>query len=109
MRTCKQCRNRFRPKGVGRPPSYCSPSCRQRAYEARRRRANAPGAALRADITEAMRLRESVAVEVIHALRRFGFTPADMSAEQFAALEEQLRLEQQFQAPARRRPGRGQL
>jgi len=56
-----------------------------------------------------MRLRESVAVEVIHALRRFGFTPADMSAEQFAALEEQLRLEQQFQAPARRRPGRGQL
>ncbi len=105
LRTCKSCRNRFRPKGVGRPPSFCSPSCRQRAYEARRRRANAPGAALRADITEAMRLQRSVDVAVIDALRRFGLTPPGMTDEKFAALEQELQLEQQFQAPSKRRPG----
>ncbi len=104
-RTCKWCRNRFRPKGVGRPPSSCSPACRQRAYEARRRRANAPYAALRADITETMRLQRSVDLAVIDTLRRFGFTPAEMTDEQFAALEQELRLEAQFQAPSKRRPG----
>lgn len=35
-RTCAHCKARFRPTGKGRPPRYCSASCRQRAYEQRR-------------------------------------------------------------------------
>ena len=35
-RRCAWCRNDFRPSGRGRPPRFCSNSCRQRAYEKRR-------------------------------------------------------------------------
>lgn len=34
-RRCAWCRNDFRPSGRGRPPRFCSQSCRQRAYEGR--------------------------------------------------------------------------
>jgi hypothetical protein len=33
---CLQCHKRFTAPQRGRPPRYCSPSCRQRAYEKRR-------------------------------------------------------------------------
>lgn len=37
MHRCAWCGGRFaRPKGPGRPPRYCRPSHRQRAYESRR-------------------------------------------------------------------------
>jgi hypothetical protein len=34
---CERCGRQFRPKTGGRPASFCGHSCRQRAYEARRR------------------------------------------------------------------------
>ena len=53
---CRWCREFFKPAGRGRPPIYCSPSCRQRAYEARKR-ADPSGyaAALRADLRTLVR------------------------------------------------------
>ena len=35
-RRCQWCRNWFKPKSGGRPPVFCNPSCRQRAYEKRK-------------------------------------------------------------------------
>jgi hypothetical protein len=35
-RICTWCRKRFKPKTIGRPALFCSPNCRQRAYEKRR-------------------------------------------------------------------------
>lgn len=35
-RKCEHCRNWFTPEARGRPPRFCSASCRQRAYEQRR-------------------------------------------------------------------------
>lgn len=32
---CEWCRQHFNPKTRGRPPRFCSDSCRQRAYEKR--------------------------------------------------------------------------
>lgn len=34
---CQHCAAEIRPAGQGRPPSYCSPVCRQQAYRARHR------------------------------------------------------------------------
>ncbi|MEW2387071.1 MerR family transcriptional regulator [Streptomyces venezuelae] len=34
---CPSCRGPVAPPSRGRPPTYCSPACRQRAYRARRR------------------------------------------------------------------------
>jgi hypothetical protein len=34
---CQHCGAVIRPAGQGRPPSYCSPTCRQHAYQTRRR------------------------------------------------------------------------
>lgn len=34
---CRHCAAEIRPSGQGRPPSYCSPGCRQRAYRNRLR------------------------------------------------------------------------
>ncbi|MFN0028707.1 MAG: hypothetical protein ACKV2O_16225 [Acidimicrobiales bacterium] len=36
---CERCGREFEPKALGRRPLYCSRTCRQRAYEARRRAA----------------------------------------------------------------------
>jgi len=33
---CRWCRQFFKPKAGGRPPLFCSASCRQRAYEKRK-------------------------------------------------------------------------
>lgn len=35
-RRCQWCRKLFRPKSGGRPPVFCSASCRSRAYEKRK-------------------------------------------------------------------------
>ena len=47
-RTCAWCREKFSPLGRGRPPRYCSDSCRQRAYEKRRAQRPSIGGALKA-------------------------------------------------------------
>ena len=103
-RKCEWCRTLFQPAPIGRPPMYCSRSCKQRAYEARRRRslATSLAAALRADFNDALDLRRSVTLEVLSVLRRLGIVPAEVSAEQLAAFEEELRLEQQYAMPPRR-------
>lgn len=36
---CERCGHEFQPKALGRRPLYCGRTCRQRAYEARRRAA----------------------------------------------------------------------
>src|SRR5437764_564922 len=44
---CKECRSKIHPAGRGRPARYCSPSCRQRAFE-KRKLLKAVGSSLRA-------------------------------------------------------------
>jgi hypothetical protein len=43
-RSCSWCGREFRPSGVGRIPTYCRRSCRQRAYEARQEAARTAAA-----------------------------------------------------------------
>jgi len=59
-RKCRWCKVLFQQSGRGRPPVYCSASCRQRAYEARKKADPAGwGAAFRADLrTPARRAQE---------------------------------------------------
>jgi hypothetical protein len=44
MQRCQQCRKPFIPKAGGRPAKFCSASCRQRAYEARKAPFTSPAA-----------------------------------------------------------------
>lgn len=73
-RKCVYCRKRFHPKTRGRPPMYCSPSCRQRVYEARRMAFDDPAHALRRDIA-IMGARDAIERVVIDVLRKSGFLP----------------------------------
>jgi hypothetical protein len=77
-RTCAWCKVRFRPTGRGRPPTYCSASHRQRAYEARRFREAAarqmPQMLFKRD-WEGIRTSVGIDKAVLNALRRFGIIP----------------------------------
>ena len=108
-RKCDWCREWFKPKPRGAPPRFCSQSCRQRAYEARRRKAASKplGSALRADIDQLFGSRRGVRVEVLRVLRELGVTPPGISDEDFAALVETEALEHQYQKPAKRPRRRG--
>jgi hypothetical protein len=37
FRTCAYCKDRFQPSSHGRPPKFCSASCRQQAHKKRQR------------------------------------------------------------------------
>ena len=47
-RSCTWCREKFLPSDRGRPPRFCSSSCRQRAYEKRRAQRPSIGGAFKA-------------------------------------------------------------
>ena len=47
---CQWCRDRYAVKPRGREPAYCSRSCRQRAYEARKAAEGVPRRLLKADL-----------------------------------------------------------
>jgi hypothetical protein len=103
-RKCRACGSRFAPVGRGRPPTYCSSRCRQRAYSSRlrrRRRRSAPQALLDADLHE-MRLRTIVPRLVAVALIDFGIV---LDAER-QALVDRLALEAAYEAPLARKPRR---
>lgn len=58
MRECPQCREAFQLAGTGRPPTYCSATCRKAAWEARRLKA-AVDAAVEAERQRANRGNET--------------------------------------------------
>ncbi len=71
---CGRCRKPFLPQSKGRRPNYCSQSCRQRAYEARRAQQKVPELLLGRDI-EDIRTKGGVERAVVDVLRKLGFLP----------------------------------
>ena len=72
---CRWCRKRFQPPSKGRRPRYCSHSCRQRAYEARRAQQKVPELLLGRDMGD-IRTKAGVERAVVDVLRKLGFLPA---------------------------------
>jgi hypothetical protein len=63
---CFHCKGKFSVEGRGRLPRFCSHSCRQRAYDQRKRRGSGSVAALFADLRDNQlkaRLREFLLAE----------------------------------------------
>lgn len=73
-RKCRWCPKRFKPLSRGRRPLYCSQSCRQRAYEARRAQQNVPGLLLGRDMGD-IRTKAGVKRAVVEVLRELGLLP----------------------------------
>ena len=71
---CANCRRKFKTRARGRPPIYCSPSCRQRAYEERRAANQIPLRLLRSDIDQ-VRNRDAIKRAVVDVLRELGVIP----------------------------------
>ena len=71
---CERCRKLFLPPSKGRRPKYCSQSCRQRAYEARRAQQIVPEFLLGRDM-EDIRTKAGVERAVVDVLREHGFLP----------------------------------
>ena len=101
-RKCGWCREWFQPSERGRPPLYCSPSCRQRAYERRlAKRPRALVAAVRADIAET-EFRAEVRERAQRYLRVLGYDP-EIPADKLSELVKIERLERDY----RKKGGRG--
>src|SRR5262245_7929479 len=62
-RRCAYCGGSFKPGKRGRPPIFCSPACRQRAYERRHAGVGGPMAALARDI-DTVRVRDVIRQEI---------------------------------------------
>jgi hypothetical protein len=95
QRKCQWCREWFTPARRGRPARYCSPSCRQRAYERRRLEKadqDNASAALAQDLAEAKQL-------AARAVRR---RLAELEAEN-KDLRTQLELERSYNQPPAQR------
>ena len=73
-RRCAWCRGRMRQNKRGRPKVYCSASCRQRGYEARRAARQPPARLLDQDI-ETMKTKAGIERAVVDILRKFGVLP----------------------------------
>jgi len=71
---CAWCKSRFKPPLRGRRPKYCSHSCRQRAYEARRAEQNIPSLLLGRDMDN-IRSRDGIRRAVVDVLRELGMLP----------------------------------
>ena len=68
---CPVCKTRFKVNSRGRPPTFCSRSCRQRAYEHRKWSRPHPVELLARDIDTA-RVRDIIRQEVREALLAAG-------------------------------------
>jgi hypothetical protein len=68
---CPVCKKRFKVNSRGRPPTFCSRSCRQRAYEQRRWSRPQPVELLARDIDTA-RVRDVIRQEVREILLEAG-------------------------------------
>ena len=102
-RKCSECGARLAPARTGRPPRYCSAACRQRAYERRRAKRKDPKRALRADLTEALKLRRSVRREVLRVLDELRVLPPGMTEGDLKRMVEVADLDAQFELPHKRR------
>jgi hypothetical protein len=71
---CSVCKTRFKVNSRGRPPTFCSQSCRQRAYEQRRWSRPHPVELLARDLDTA-RVRNVIRQEVREALLAAGIIP----------------------------------
>ncbi len=71
---CARCKTRFKPPRRGRRPKYCSHSCRQRAYEARRAAQYIPSLLLTRDIDD-IRTRDGIRRAMIDLLCEYGILP----------------------------------
>jgi hypothetical protein len=71
---CAWCKSRFKPPLRGRRPKYCSHSCRQRAYEARRAEQNIPSLLLARDI-DGIQTKDGIRRAVVDVLRELGMLP----------------------------------
>jgi hypothetical protein len=103
-RKCGWCREWFKPQPKGRPPSYCSASCRQRAFEQRReqrRRTDPLRAALDSDLAETME-RTKLRKRVIRMIEVLGLDPEQISDDKLYELIEIERLEDQTALPPAR-------
>jgi len=72
---CPVCKTRFKVNSRGRPPTFCSQSCRQRAYEQRKWSRPHPVEQLARDIDTA-RVRNVIREEVREALLAAGIIPS---------------------------------
>lgn len=101
-RKCRWCREWFLPSERGRPPLYCSASCRQRAYERRlAKRPRGVVAAVTRDLAE-IEFRAEVRERVRRYLHVLGYDP-EIPAEKLSELVEIERLERDYE----RKGGRG--
>jgi hypothetical protein len=66
-RSCAQCTSWFSYSGVGRVPKFCSQSCRQRAYELRRARAEVAAGAAEPPVREVVQRTETVTRTVVRS------------------------------------------
>jgi len=71
---CAWCKTRFKPSTRGRRPKYCSHSCRQRAYEARRAAQYIPSLLLARDI-DGIQTKDGIRRAVVDVLRELGMLP----------------------------------
>ena len=75
---CERCKTKIKIKGRGRVPKFCSPTCRQLAYEKRKWQRPTPVELLAQDIATA-RVRDFIRAEVWTALQMFGVVPKNES------------------------------
>jgi Fe-S-cluster-containing dehydrogenase component len=75
-RKCQHCHERFKPAARGPLPKFCSPACRQRAFEARRLKELTSGyrASMRRDLFT-IRVQMIVREEVARILTGLGILP----------------------------------
>src|SRR6516165_7542434 len=68
---CERCKTKIKINGRGRVPKFCSPTCRQLAYQRRKWQRPAPVALLAEDLA-AIRVREFMRAEIWSMLKAAG-------------------------------------
>jgi hypothetical protein len=75
-RRCARCKSKIKIKGRGRVPSFCSPTCRQLAYEQRRWQRPTPVELLAKDIGN-IQVRDFIRAEIWSMLQEAGLVASD--------------------------------
>jgi hypothetical protein len=75
-RRCARCKSKIKIKGRGRVPKFCSPTCRQLAYEQWRWRRSTPVELLAKDIAT-IQVRDFIRAEIWGMLQEAGLVASD--------------------------------
>src|SRR6516165_6940910 len=73
---CQRCKTKIKIKGRGRVPKFCSPTCRQLAYEQRRWQRPTPVELLAKDIAT-IQVRDFIRAEIWGMLQEAGLVASD--------------------------------